>query len=82
MVSEIKPSLYQRIIDTVLQRDSDPRHIRQVLHYQGCSMTQPLEVMCAGEENVGLPLYAALIGPRGGVVKQCPECRAKREFLD
>ena len=82
MVQRSELSLPQRIIDAVLQIDSSPVHIRQVLHYPGCSMTQPLEVMCTDEEDVGLPFFKARIGPRGGVVEQCPECGAKREFLD
>lgn len=82
MVQKSELSLYQRIIDAVLQTDSNPEHISQVLHYRGCSMTQPLEVMCAPEEDVGLSLFQPLTGSRGGVVKQCPECGAKREFFD
>lgn len=72
--------LLGRIKDTLLQIDSNPLHIEQVLHYRGCSRTQPLEVMCA-EEDVGLPFFRACIGSRGGVVEQCPECGAKREFF-
>lgn len=81
MVFETEPSLLQRIQDAVLQRDSDPSHIRQVLHYRGCSMTQPLEMM-PDETPDTFPFFVPLEGVHGGIIERCPECGAKGEIVN
>lgn len=79
MVLEIEPSLLKRIQDAVLQRDSDPRHIRRVLHYRGCSMTHPLEVMPDVSADT-FPFFVPQEGVNGGIIERCPECGAKGEI--
>ncbi|MBI3955542.1 hypothetical protein HY338_03790 [Candidatus Gottesmanbacteria bacterium] len=79
MILEIEPSLSQRIRDAVLQIDSDPKNIRRLLHYRGCSTTQPLEVMPDASADT-FPFFVPQEGVKGGIIKRCPECGAKGEI--
>ena len=81
MTLEIIPSLLQRFTDVLYQRDSNPRHIRHVLHRKGCSMTQPLEVMLDATADT-FPFFVPQEGVNGGIIERCPECGAKGEIVN
>ena len=74
-------SIIQRLRDAFYKVDSNPAHIKQVLHSRGCSRSRPLEVM-PDDSSDTYPFFVAQLGRRGGVIMQCPECQAKRELLE